>query len=625
MIKIETYQKEEKVRKQLLQVLARVDHDFVPPLSQRKSLEFWMTLFEKGVLLYASLPEEVISLGFLVYYPSLNGKTLKELRPYVNVGPVVSPPNSNEIFRDAYLHFIAVSPGHRGKNIASSLLAALLDEVQKRGIPRLRVVTWSTNTESLKLYKKYNFRVFYRLPDDRGKGIDSVYLEVKLPLQLQQTPMRYSSGNPNQELEKQLETLLRHVTATTPFYREKYRGISLHPFSMEVFENLPYFTRDEYRQREHLDDLYCPQQESHYVFISGGSTGIAKASFWNVGYIDNQITTLAGTFRQLGISSHDRAMNLFTPGMSGTHYGFNLALEKLGTTIVPLGGDAELPVTARFAKDLGVNVLIGNPAALILLLEYLVSENPGFTVKTIIYAGENLSRVQYNFMKKHARNIYSPIYSSTETGIVGTQCPRIPVGTFHLADTVYVELIDPENEKLTGENQGEIVVTSLLNRASPCIRYRLGDLVTFPDEACSCGNPAPLVKLAGRVDDAITLGSTNWSYDEIVTPLLDHLDYPSYISSNLCLHLVEKERKVQLIIQYQARSDRTDEEFRQLENTIQTFMNHQHAVVGPLVRKKTIPPVAVERVSSFESLRNPQTGKIRFVIDHRKKSMENRS
>ncbi|MCP5049995.1 MAG: AMP-binding protein, partial [bacterium] len=212
-----------------------------------------------------------------------------------------------------------------------------------------------------------------------------------------------------------------------------------------TFESLPYFTRDEYRKRKQLDDLYWPQGESHYVFISGGSTGIAKASFWNTGYIDNQIGTLAQTFEQLGILPTDRALNLFTPGMSGTHYGFNLALEKVGTTIIPLGGDTQLPVITRFVTDLEVNVLIGNPSMLILVLEHLVARHPGYPIKTIIYAGENLSKVQYNFMKKYTENIYSPIYSSTETGIIGTQCSFIPAGTFHLTDTVYVELIDPES------------------------------------------------------------------------------------------------------------------------------------------------------------------------------------
>jgi phenylacetate-CoA ligase len=426
----------------------------------------------------------------------------------------------------------------------------------------------------------------------------------------------------DEKLEKQLAGLVQRVTATTPFYRKKYRGIELEPFTMELFTRLPFFYREEYRQREELDDLYCPQQESHYVFISGGSTGISKASFWNTGYIDRQITTLARTFQQLGLTSQDRALNLFNPGMSGTHYGFNLAMEKIGTTIIPLGGDTPLPVIARFIEDMEVNVLIGNPATLILALEHLVAREPDFSLKMIIYAGENLSQVQGEFMKQHARHIYSPIYSSTETGIIGTQCPSIPAATFHLDDTVYVELLDPVTGALSAANRGEIVVTSLLERAAPCLRYRLGDQITFLDAPCVCGNPAPLFKLEGRLDDAITIGSTNWSYDEIVAPLLQHFGAPPPISSNVCLHLEEKERKVLMILQYQARQETGAEQISGIETRIWEFMNREHAIVAPLVQKQLIYPVEVQRIASFETLRHPQTGKIRFVVDKRRKALK---
>jgi phenylacetate-CoA ligase len=416
-----------------------------------------------------------------------------------------------------------------------------------------------------------------------------------------------------------LAELVRQVIAEVPFYTNKYRDTAMdfQSFDMETFERLPFFTRGEYR-RQHPDDLYYPLDESHYVFISGGSTGIAKASFWNISYINNQVTTLADTFRSLGITPDHRAMNLFTPGMSGTHYGFNLALEQTGSTIVPLGGDSELPVIARFIKDLRVNLLIGNPATLILVLEYLAAEEPGFSLDTIIYAGENLSRVQYDFMKRHARHIYSPIYSSTETGIIGTQCPHVPAGAFHLADTVYVELLDPAGGVLTGENEGEIVVTSLLERSAPCIRYRLGDRVTFLDTPCSCGHSGRLFRLQGRVDDAVTIGSTNWSYDEIVTPLLEHLEYPPDISCNFCLVLEEDRRKVRMTVRFQPAGNAGDDLIRRLEEKMNRFFNEEHPVVSPLVQKKIIYPVVMERIESFEPLRNPRTGKLRPVIDHRR-------
>ncbi|MHA2294989.1 MAG: GNAT family N-acetyltransferase [Candidatus Hodarchaeales archaeon] len=176
---IREYHGETRLREQLLQVLQAVDKDFFPPLSQRRPLEFWLNLFEKGVVLVTIEDDNVV--GFLAYYPSLSGKILDELRTCVNIDPVISPANSNKVFQGAYLHFIAVSPEYRRRKLASDLLSALLKDAQEKGVSRLRVVTWSTNINSLKLYKNKGFQVFQQLPNDRACCIGSVYLEVKIP------------------------------------------------------------------------------------------------------------------------------------------------------------------------------------------------------------------------------------------------------------------------------------------------------------------------------------------------------------------------------------------------------------------------------------------------------------
>ncbi|MFX0093513.1 MAG: hypothetical protein ACFFBD_17310, partial [Candidatus Hodarchaeota archaeon] len=256
------------------------------------------------------------------------------------------------------------------------------------------------------------------------------------------------------------------------------------------------------------NDLYWDQQESHYVFINEGTTGINNVSFWNIGYLDDQTTVMADVLKQLGISQQDRVLNLLMPGISGAHFIFNLALEKTGVTIIPLGGESELPVIAHFTNDLQPTVVIGNPTTLISVLEHL-SNNQKFSVETIIAVGANLSPTHYKFLQKHSEKVYFPIFFSLETGIIGTQCPSLPVGTFHLVSNVYVELIDPKSETLTNSNHGEILVTTLLNRASPCIRYRLGAHISFLEKTCNCDNSTPLFKLRGGVNDAVELGGTD--------------------------------------------------------------------------------------------------------------------
>ena len=81
------------------------------------------------------------------------------------------------------MHFIAISPEFRGKNIASALMNELNESMMRKGISSLRVITWSSNIKSLNLYKKHGYYIYKRNPDpNRGEGVESVYLEVKLPL-----------------------------------------------------------------------------------------------------------------------------------------------------------------------------------------------------------------------------------------------------------------------------------------------------------------------------------------------------------------------------------------------------------------------------------------------------------
>ena len=97
-------------------------------------------------------------------------------------------------------------------------------------------------------------------------------------------------------------------------------------------------------------------------------------------------------------------------------------------------------------------------------------------------------------------------YASTETGILAVDCERH--GGLHLlTDHTLVEVVDEHDRPVTPGTPGHhLLVTSLLNRTLPILRYRLDDLVTLSAEPCPCGRPFPLVVgLDGRSDDVLRL------------------------------------------------------------------------------------------------------------------------
>ncbi|MHA2346067.1 MAG: GNAT family N-acetyltransferase [Candidatus Hodarchaeales archaeon] len=176
---IKKYNGDSQIRYQLSSILRSVNEDFVPPLAKRKPIDYWLNLFEKGTILYSAIKDIVI--GFLVFYPELNDDICQEIAETVNLSPIIQGLHNSTLI--SYLHFITVAPEFRGYGIASQLLSTLLKE--HRGVrpaKALRVATWSSNSISLSLYKKHGFQIYHQISNDRGKGLDSIYLEFNTPL-----------------------------------------------------------------------------------------------------------------------------------------------------------------------------------------------------------------------------------------------------------------------------------------------------------------------------------------------------------------------------------------------------------------------------------------------------------
>ena len=97
-------------------------------------------------------------------------------------------------------------------------------------------------------------------------------------------------------------------------------------------------------------------------------------------------------------------------------------------------------------------------------------------------------------------------YGATEAGIIASEC-REHHGLHVHADHVVLEAPE-EGERLGIESAGVAVLTTLNATAMPLIRYRTGDVLTFPRRRCVCGSAFPLVGAPeGREGDLIVLPS----------------------------------------------------------------------------------------------------------------------
>jgi phenylacetate-CoA ligase len=99
-------------------------------------------------------------------------------------------------------------------------------------------------------------------------------------------------------------------------------------------------------------------------------------------------------------------------------------------------------------------------------------------------------------------------YPMTDAGLPTANCTE-EVTTFHFPEDAFlVEIIDPETgDDFSGTGKvGEIVVSSLMLKGTPLLRFRSGDMGYTVTEVCRCGRTGTRLGIAEREAHAIRVG-----------------------------------------------------------------------------------------------------------------------
>lgn len=167
---------------------------------------------------------------------------------------------------------------------------------------------------------------------------------------------------------------------------------------------------------------------------------------------------------------------------------FDLSLEKL---------DAACRMLVRERPAL----VWGFTSAVVELARHARTVNPPPQVAYVKLMGEMTYPWQRDEIEQSLGARVLTTYGCVELGSAGHECPN---GSLHL----YSELTDTEilrdGEPVRPGELGDIVLTSLTNRAMPLVRYKVGDLGRLSPDPCACGLPHPvLADIQGRVADVL--------------------------------------------------------------------------------------------------------------------------
>ena len=138
------------------------------------------------------------------------------------------------------------------------------------------------------------------------------------------------------------------------------------------------------------------------------------------------------------------------------------------------------------------------------------------SLRGAIFGGEALGQRQQQL----AREWGLELFEQTSLGDVcaATEC-RAHAGMHIQEDVAFAECLDPDGAAPVADGEvGELVVTSLADRAVSLVRFRTDDLITMDRAPCACGVTHARFRVLGRKGDQIMVGTVG-----ILPPQVQHV------------------------------------------------------------------------------------------------------
>ncbi len=311
---------------------------------------------------------------------------------------------------------------------------------------------------------------------------------------------------------KKLKQILNHAYETVPFYRKKFQKAGITPNDIKTKKDMlkiPVTTKEELRKNFPVISQNYSLNELHKGKTTG-STGEPVESFFDRdSWIYGKYLLKLRTRRACGLSVFDKiAVISAATGKKkgrGEKQKFSLMDKLSRLKHFSIFENLEEPVF--FYKHFKPTIIESMPSFLFKIAEFLEKNNINYVKPKMLFStAEMLSLKQRKLIEKIFNAPLYDIYGLVELKEISWQCKERK--HYHInSDSFFVEFV--KNSKHVNANQeGEIVCTTLYNKAMPLIRYTVGDVGKPLDEKCSCGRSFPLMGvLIGRSTDFILLPS----------------------------------------------------------------------------------------------------------------------
>lgn len=310
-----------------------------------------------------------------------------------------------------------------------------------------------------------------------------------------------------------LRSLVRHAEAHSPQFRGRLRAAGLRVADLpdvDALDRLPPLTRRAVQAAG--GDLYCAQVPQAHMPLqelrTSGSTGepvVVRTTALK------QLLWQGTTMRDHAWHRRDFSGRLSSVRPTHAAYGEHDDWGPPVSLLHATGRSQAIPVTTdiqemlRLLEAFGPDMLIVFPNILAGLVEACRRRGRALVgLSRIRTIGETLTPAARAAATEALGAAVEDLYSSHEFGNIALECPH--GGAYHvMAEYLHLEILDDRDRPCAPGEIGRVVVSDLMNLATPLLRYEIGDYAEAA-APCPCGRGLPtLRRIVGRERNLIRL------------------------------------------------------------------------------------------------------------------------
>lgn len=310
-----------------------------------------------------------------------------------------------------------------------------------------------------------------------------------------------------------LKKLISHACESSDFYRTRFAEAGLKPSDIQDFSDyckVPFLSKRDIQA--HLADLTSKRYRAEELVPNktGGSTGMPLHY-----YHDNErmLSMEASAIRHFRWAGHDIGDKIASIWGSRRDLsrpeGIKSKLRSLFLERAVILDSSSISEEAleRFVKELQEfkpKTIQAYAKSMYFFAQYCKERGiQNIRPQSIVTSAEVLLEPERKVIEEVFKCRVFDFYGSREVSVIASECAEH--NGLHLnSDALYVEFVDDEGRSVPPGQQGNIVITDLLNYGMPFLRYKIEDIGIPSERVCACGRGLPLMEMvAGRTTDFI--------------------------------------------------------------------------------------------------------------------------